>query len=144
MATAESSGATLTVKQAARATGLSPKALRRRIERGSLGSTLVDGLRRIPMSDLLRAGLLVPYESSGGVDERAVARAGRVGRGRTAVTDAGDLRALRERITTLEDELASERTTQRGLASELAAERERGDALERRLERLEAGQGASG
>jgi excisionase family DNA binding protein len=143
VATAESSGATLTVKQAARATGLSPKALRRRIERGSLGSTLVDGLRRIPMSDLLRAGLLVPYESSGGVDERAVARAGRVGRGRT-VTDAADLRALRERITTLEDELASERATQRGLASELAAERERGDALERRLERLEAGQGASG
>ncbi|HYF25532.1 MAG TPA: hypothetical protein VD931_07330 [Baekduia sp.] len=49
----------LAVAEAAAATGLTPKALRRRMERGSLRSVLVDGRRRIPLAELVRAGLLV-------------------------------------------------------------------------------------
>lgn len=51
-------GPTLTIREASRATGLSVKALRRRIERGTLRAIVVNERRRIPMSELLRAGLL--------------------------------------------------------------------------------------
>ncbi len=50
--------ATLTIAEAARQTGLSPAAIARRIERGSLAAVLRDGRRRIPASELERAGLL--------------------------------------------------------------------------------------
>src|SRR4051794_30625992 len=50
---------TLNVAECARATGLTPKAIRRRIERGTLESTLVAGQRRIPLNALIAAGLLV-------------------------------------------------------------------------------------
>lgn len=49
----------LTIRDASRATGLSVKAIRRRVERGTLPHELVDGVRRVPMSALLCAGLLV-------------------------------------------------------------------------------------
>ena len=48
----------MSIRDAARASGLSPKALRRRIERGTLGSVLVGGRRRIPVDDLVRRGLV--------------------------------------------------------------------------------------
>jgi hypothetical protein len=51
---------TLTIRESSLATGLSVKALRRRIERGTLPAHLIAGVRRIAVSDLLRAGLLVP------------------------------------------------------------------------------------
>lgn len=53
------SGATVDISGAARATGLSVKAIRGRVERGSLPSELVAGRRRIPVRALLEAGLLV-------------------------------------------------------------------------------------
>lgn len=49
---------TLTIADAAAATGLSQKALRRRIERGTLPSARVDGARRIPLHALLEQGLM--------------------------------------------------------------------------------------
>lgn len=49
---------TYTIAEAAEATGLSRKAIARRIERGSLQSVLRDGRRRVPRSELVRAGLL--------------------------------------------------------------------------------------
>lgn len=49
----------LTLRDAALATGLSVKALRRRVERGTLPAEVVDGFRRIPVDALLAAGLLV-------------------------------------------------------------------------------------
>ncbi|MDQ3850073.1 MAG: helix-turn-helix domain-containing protein, partial [Actinomycetota bacterium] len=49
----------LTIRDASRATGLSIKALRRRVERGTLPAQVVDGVRRVPVSALLGAGLLV-------------------------------------------------------------------------------------
>jgi hypothetical protein len=55
---------TLTLAEAAEATGLTPKALQRRIDRGSLRSVLVDSRRRVPLSELLLSGLLTPDGSA--------------------------------------------------------------------------------
>jgi excisionase family DNA binding protein len=49
---------TYTVSEAAELTGLSRKALARRIERGSLRCVVRDGRRRIPLAELIRAGLV--------------------------------------------------------------------------------------
>jgi excisionase family DNA binding protein len=49
---------TYTVSEAADLTGLSRKAIARRIERGSLRCVLRDGRRRIPLAELVRAGLV--------------------------------------------------------------------------------------
>jgi hypothetical protein len=56
--------ATIDIAGAARATGLSVKALRGRVERGSLPATLIDGRRRIPVRALVEAGLLVTDRSA--------------------------------------------------------------------------------
>jgi hypothetical protein len=53
---------TYTVSEAADLTGLSRKALARRIERGSLRCVVRDGRRRIPLAELVRAGLLEDEE----------------------------------------------------------------------------------
>lgn len=52
----------LTLSEASDLTGLTEKALRRCIERGSLQSVLRDGARRIPMAELDRAGLVPDAE----------------------------------------------------------------------------------
>ena len=49
---------TLTIKETAEATGLTITAVRSRIERGTLPAVVRDGLRRIPYSELVRAGLV--------------------------------------------------------------------------------------
>jgi excisionase family DNA binding protein len=49
---------TYTITEAADVTGLSRKAIARRVERGSLRSVVRNGRRRIPRSELVRAGLL--------------------------------------------------------------------------------------
>jgi excisionase family DNA binding protein len=51
-------GPLLTIREASQATGLSIKAVRGRVERGSLAAVNVGGRRRIPLAELLRAGLL--------------------------------------------------------------------------------------
>ena len=54
----------LTIRDAARATGLTAKAIARRIERGTLEHTLVDGVRHIPLSALVSSGLLVAEDAA--------------------------------------------------------------------------------
>ena len=49
----------LTIRDSARATGLSVKALQRRIERGTLNAVMIDGKRRIALDELRRRRLLV-------------------------------------------------------------------------------------
>jgi excisionase family DNA binding protein len=49
---------TYTISEAAELTGLSRKALARRVERGSLRYVVRDGRRRIPIAELVRVGLL--------------------------------------------------------------------------------------
>jgi hypothetical protein len=56
---------TYTVSEAADLTGLSRKALARRIERGSLRCVVRDGRRRIPLAELVRAGLVEDEEHAG-------------------------------------------------------------------------------
>src|SRR5690349_6829010 len=57
------SGPTVDITGAARATGLSVKAIRGRVERGTLPHELIGGRRRIPVKALLEAGLLVTNRS---------------------------------------------------------------------------------
>lgn len=65
----------VTVGEASRMTGATVKAIRRRIERETLRSVLgADGKRRIPVSELRRAGLLVGEGNAlGPVGERVEA-----------------------------------------------------------------------
>jgi excisionase family DNA binding protein len=53
---------TYTITEAADLTGMSRKAIARRVERGSLRSVVRNGRRRIPRSELVRAGLLADGE----------------------------------------------------------------------------------
>jgi excisionase family DNA binding protein len=53
---------TYTISEAAELTGLTRKAIARRVERGSIHSLVRNGRRRIPRSELLRAGLLLSEE----------------------------------------------------------------------------------
>jgi excisionase family DNA binding protein len=57
----------LTITEAAELTGLSRKAIARRVERGSVRSVLRSGRRLIPRSELARVGLL-PSEGNGGAE----------------------------------------------------------------------------
>ena len=82
----DGTGPTLTLRDAARATGLSVKALRRRVERGTLPAQLVGGVRRVPISELLRAGLLVTEPG-----------------GRPAGAAPADAAALARRVAALEE-----------------------------------------
>jgi excisionase family DNA binding protein len=66
---------TLTVSEAAEATGLTQKAIQNRIDRGQLRAVVRDGLRRIPRSELERLGLLAEEA------EEALEEAGGDGRG---------------------------------------------------------------
>jgi excisionase family DNA binding protein len=54
---------TYTITEAAELTGMSRKAIARRVERGSLRSVYRNGRRRIPRSELARAGLLEETEN---------------------------------------------------------------------------------
>jgi excisionase family DNA binding protein len=54
------------VAQASELTGLSKKAIRRRLERGTLNSIKVGGRRKIPVSELVQHGLLETTEASAG------------------------------------------------------------------------------
>lgn len=90
----------MSIRDAARASGLSPKALRRRIERGTLGSVLVGGRRRIPVDDLVRRGLVAGPE-----DPVATVTVVPIDAGSTATDER--LRALEARVTALEAALES-------------------------------------
>lgn len=87
-------GSTIDIAGASRATGLSVKALRGRVERGSLPHVLENGRRRIPIRALLEAGLLVE-------DRRQKPHAQA-----QEETMAAELRALRDEVRRLADELA--------------------------------------
>ncbi len=134
----------LTIQQAALATGLSTKALRRRVERGTLASVLSGDRRRIPMSELMRAGLLlteqearVSLASVSGEGPRGTPAGNRGAAGDTAnlalVEDllerlegqATELGALRERLEQAQQSLVMELDARLQVEGELAAARER-------------------
>ena len=104
----------MSIRDAARASGLSPKALRRRIERGTLGSVLVGGRRRIPVDDLVRRGL-VPGEAGPPLQEPAV--------------DLHDPAALARRLRALEARVAALESILDGTGPEVATTGWRGRQL---------------
>ncbi len=91
----------LSIRDAALATGLTPKALRRRIERGTLRSVMVDGRRRIAMEELLERGLLVPLDAEG--RPRLARPVQRPNPAAGALAER--LRVLERRVATLEERL---------------------------------------
>jgi excisionase family DNA binding protein len=109
---------TYTISEAAELTGLSRKALARRVERGSLRYVVRDGRRRIPVSELIRVGLLEDDEGtdedefdptlflSGGARPRADLPA-RYDAGQTGQTLAAVLRELFDRFERQATELAN-------------------------------------
>src|SRR5947209_2778419 len=80
MSVRPSSQDAISVSQAAELTGASSKSLRRRIERGTLGSIRQGGRRLIPVSELIRVGLL---DESGQAQTAAPAFATAAGAGGT-------------------------------------------------------------
>jgi hypothetical protein len=109
---------TYTISEAAELTGLSRKALARRVERGSLRYLVRDGRRRIPVAELVRVGLLDDDDSadddefdprlflSGGARPRADLPA-RYDAGQTGQTLAAVLRELFDRFERQATELAN-------------------------------------
>ena len=71
---------TLTTSEAAELVGLTPKAIKNRLDRGQLQYILKAGSRRIPVAELVRAGLL-DAETVGAATEaeRALKMAGPIG-----------------------------------------------------------------
>lgn len=59
----------VSIRSAAEMTALTQKAIRSRVDRGSLRAVLRDGQRRIPVTELHRAGLLKPDGSPAGQDQ---------------------------------------------------------------------------
>lgn len=104
----------LTIAEVAERTGLSKAALARRIERGTLRAVKRNGLRRIPVSELERAGLAATDSTTlshvaprGSHDvaavitsltERLEAQAYELGRLRALTVEAESLRSDRERL----------------------------------------------
>ncbi len=110
MESSDRSNEMLSIRLAASATGLSPKAVRRRIERGTLDSVVVNGRRRIAAEELRRRGLLAP-----GADGPAPRVPGRAAPA-DAVDDepttdrlAARVQALERRVERLERELRRQR-----------------------------------
>jgi hypothetical protein len=91
----------LSIRDTALATGLTPKAVRRRIERGTIESVMVGGRRRIAVDELLNRGLLVPLDAEG---RPQVARpAQRQAAGAAGLAER--VRGLERRVALLEAEL---------------------------------------
>jgi excisionase family DNA binding protein len=94
---------TYTIAEAAEATGLTEKAIRWRVDRGSIRAATQGGVRRIPASELIRAGLL---DASGEPAPRVIQ--GQLPR-RGSPGVVIDVNALVARIETLTTEVAEHR-----------------------------------
>jgi len=134
MDTATAAPRTLTIAEAAEATGISKKGIRNRVDRQTLDHVLRDGLRRIPMSSLIRAGLLgVDGEAAAGVDNgvenRQVPHRGG-SQGGTLSIDVGE---LIDRLERQAGELGEMRALQRANDTVTQQERDRADRLQEEL-----------
>jgi len=146
---------TLSIAETAEATGLSMNAIARRIERETLQSVLRDGQRRIPSSELIRAGLIgidgtpggegngdapgvdvdrgIPGETSVGLLDRLERQAETIGQMRALQQQGESLTAQQlARTEELEAEVAELRATVTTLEQQPAERRPRRDSLLRR------------
>jgi hypothetical protein len=100
---------TYTIAEAAELTGLSRKAIARRLERGSLRSLVRNGRRLVPRSELVRAGLV---SEDGAAPEPAVtppAPVAGAGEGSPEIMLAALMRELLDRLERQGNEIASYR-----------------------------------
>jgi excisionase family DNA binding protein len=119
---------TLTIAEAAERTGLTHKAVRNRVDRGQLRAVLRDGTRRIPLSELERAGLLGPNGEGAG-------RAAKRQEPHEAASEAA-VRALIETIRAQERELVELKALTReaeSLRQETSGERQAREAVQAEL-----------
>lgn len=134
----------LTISEAASATGLTEKALRSRIERGTLRTVRRDGRVRILEPDLVRAGLLAadldvssPDEEPGEVSEEGTGQVPRRGGNRIAVQTL-DARELVHVIAAQAEELGRLRLlTEQAESARVRLEQEQAEADRLRAEVLE-------
>lgn len=129
---------TYTIAEAAELTGLSRKAIARRLERGSLRSLVRNGRRLVPRSELVRSGLI----SEEGTPQAAPSSQSPVAAGETGSPDvmlAALMRELLDRLERQGNEIASYRAIT-AQAESLHLEREVGE-LRARLLALEGQQG---
>jgi hypothetical protein len=126
-----------TLAEAAELTGLTPRALARRIERGTLPATLKNGRRRVTLGALAEAGLIDPNTlerppwSREGLDPAELARQVID----TLTRQAIDLHELRHTIASVAD--ASDRGHAEQAAALEAARQER-DELRRKIAQMDA------
>lgn len=120
----------LTIAEAATATGLSKKAIRNRVDRGQLRAVLRDGVRRIPHSELERAGLW-PHAIEAASRQPAAkeAWAELLARLERQAAELAQLRALTREADSLRDE-------RERLEQDFHRERAERQAAEQRLEHL--------
>jgi excisionase family DNA binding protein len=135
---------TLTLAEAADATGLTRKALQRRVDRGSLRSVLIGGLRRVPVSELYRAGLLTETGAVEGDERSPSSEAAASPAGRRPALDVGELldrlerqarelgemRALTRQAESLQAQAEGERAARRAAEAALLEARARITQLE--------------
>jgi excisionase family DNA binding protein len=134
----------VTLAEAAELTGLTRKALQRRIDRGSLRSVLSGGRRRIPVSELHRANLAPAAADPDSPPEGLLGVA--TGEGRPAAparVSAADLevRELLDRLERQAAELGELRVLTRGggpLEAQVEAERRGREAAEAALHEARA------
>lgn len=124
---------TLTIAEAAELTGATPKAIRNRVDRGQLRVVKRNNVRRIPLAELERAGLLegAEQELAGGAapagsDEvRELVNLELLRELAQAHETIGELRALEVKAGGDREELEAELEARRRHESELAVELER-------------------
>lgn len=127
----DTNGRTLTIRQAAEESGLSAKAIARRVERGTIQAVLRDGVRRIPRSELVAAGLLGVDGGATTVTELGQQLKRGTTPGGTAMTELlVQLAGQAERLELQAGELGEQRAIATQSATLTAQERSRGDELQ--------------
>jgi len=125
-------GPAVDIAEAAELTGLSKKALQRRIERGSLPSVKRGSKRHIPVMELKRQGLLSP---EGGADRAAA------GEGVPLTPPAGEVEAVKavaRELAEKAEELGRYKALAASAVSQRQAETEARERLEAEVHRLRA------
>ncbi len=142
---------TLTIRQASAVTGLTDKALYRRIARGTLRSVLRDGRRLIPATELLRSGLIPETHEMGnpptdgtlrfpGGSTLGISAVELLDRLQAQAVEIGNLRALTAHSDALQLQASQEERRADGLEAELFAQLAELQALRAQVAELQARQ----
>lgn len=110
---------TYTIAEAARLCGIGPEALRKRLDRGTIQSLKRDGVRRIPRSELERAGLRIgPPAEASDITRELIEKID------VQATELARLRALPERVETYRLQAEAEHEARQAAEARAQAEHE--------------------